>query len=350
MGLIDFFKGLAGSPTELPYLLHIPNKNTDDPAALEGLFEAQQHYFTVWVNEMFLMERRKWFREIEPMVVCLSSYTYGEQVIDNPFIVGRNMVESKMQHIPEGMVFYDTVIAGIHPYSGGSLALGIILCQAVTRDYLSNSLEFIEKISGVFSKNITTLIGNYVKIANVVIEGIDKLLDSKAVQPLFGFRQVFDSTTNPPFSPGYYVMIDKSEQDWHPDNFFVRENRLFYGKTRDTAKPFRQDEYVLYSITRSESRNDITLLPVWQSYKKILDELKVSEVTQEIKDKLKGMLMTLNVEMKQSPDLTQPQARKLIEQYIGEVGSLIEPKFNWGVAPRLSTDFWDTMDSKIKAL
>ena len=347
MGLKDLFKSLASSPTVLPYLLHIPNGNTDDPEGLAGEFEPQQHYFTVRVNEMFLSEKRKWMKEIEPMVVCLTSYVYGEQEIDNPFIVGRSLIETKMQNIPDGMVFHDTRVAGIHPFSGGRLIVSIALCHSVTKDYLSDSLEFIEKVSGVFNENITSLIGNYTKIANVVIGGIDKLFDSNAVKPLFGFRKEFDQDANDHFSPGYYVMIDKSDAKWNAADFFVKGNRLFYGGNVDTAKEFRQDEYVLFSVTRSDERSDTKLLPVYQSYKKILDVLKVNEVTQDTKDKVKDMLRVLNIEMQQSPDLTQPQAKKLIEKYIDDVGKMIEPKFNWGVKSVVKNDFWSDMDAKI---
>jgi len=350
MDLKSFFKDLAGSKTELPHFIHIPNANTDDAEGLAGDFEPQQHYFTVRVNEMFLSQNRKWFKEIEPMVVCLSTYIYGEQEINNPFIVGKSLIESNMQNAAEGLVFNDTRVAGIHPYSGGRLIICIVLCQSVTKDYLANTLEFVEKIAGVFNENITTLMGNYLKIANVIIGGIDKLLDSNAIQPLFGFRKEFDRDSNDHFSPGYYVMIDKSPETWKPENFFVKENHLFFGKDLASSIPFRHDEFVLFSVTRSDTRSDIKLLPAWQSYKKILDELKVSEVSQDLKDKLKGMLRVLNVEIQQSPDFTQPHAQAFINQRIDEVGKLIEPKFNWSASPKKSVDFWDMMDTKIRAI
>ncbi len=350
MGLKDFFKGLAASPAELPHLIRIPNNNTDDPEGLDGLFEPGKHYFTVRVNEMFLSEKRKWFKEIEPMVVSLTSYIYGEQEIDNPFVVGKSMIESKVQNVPEGMVFNDTRVAGIHPFSGGRLIVSIALCSSVTKDFLADTLEFVEKISGVFGESITLLIGSYYKIANVIISAIDKLFDSKAVMPLFGFRQEFDRDANDRFAPGYFVMIDKSEQKWNPEHFFVKENRLFYGKDSASAKPFREDEYVLFSVTKSDERSDIKLLPVWQSYKKILSELEVAEVSEDLKNKVKGMLRVLNIEMHKSPDLTTPHAKKLMEQYIDEVGKLIEPKFNWGAAQKKSLDEWDKLDNKINAI
>jgi hypothetical protein len=334
----------------LPHLIQIPNKNTDDEAGLAGMFDPHLHYFTVRVNEMFLTQKRQWFKEIEPMVICLTSYIYGEQEIDNPFIVGRSLIEKKMQNVPDGMIFNDTRVAGIHPFAGGKLTVSFVLCKSVTKDYLKSSLEFIENVAGVFNENITSLIGNYLKIANVVIAGIDGLLDSDAVIPIFGFRQEFDTDANDRFAPGYFAMLDKSDQKWDPDKFFVKQNRLFYGKDADTAKPFREDEYILFSITRSEARSDYKVLPIYQTYKKILDELKVPEVSQELKDKIKGMMRALNVEMKQSPDLTWPQAKMLIDQFIKEITELIEPKFNWGVVSKAQPDFWDDMDSKIKEM
>ena len=350
MGLKDLFKSFAGSPAVLPHLKRIHNVNTDNPQSLEGVFEPQQHYFTVRVNEMFLSDKRKWLKEIEPMVFCLTSYIYGEQEIDNPFIVGRNLLETKIQNVPEGMVFNDTRVAGIHPYAGGRLVVSMALCQATTKDYLADSLEFIEKISGVFSENITSLIGNYLKIANVVIDGIDKLLDSKAVQPLFGFRFELDQDANDHFAPGYFVMLDKSNTQWYENKFFVKGNRLFYGDDAATATPFRKEEYVLFSITKSDERGDIKLLPVYQSYKKILEELKVKEVSQEKKDKIKDMLRVLNIELRMSPDLTETHAKKLMEKYIDEVSKLIEPKFNFSAAAKPKEDEWSKLDAKIATL
>jgi hypothetical protein len=255
-----------------------------------------------------------------------------------------------MQNVPEGMIFNDTRVAGVHPYAGGRLVVSIALCQATTKDYLSDSLEFIEKISGIFNENITSLIGNYLKIANVVIGGIDKLLDSKAVQPLFGFRFEFDRDANDQFAPGYFVMLDKSNIQWNENNFFVKANRLFYGDDAASSTAFRDEEYVLFSVTKSDERTDINLLPVYQSYKKILEEIKVKEVSQDKKDKIKDMLRVLNIDMRMSPDLTKTQAINLIEKYIDDVSKMIEPKFNFGAAAKKQPDDWDILDAKIAAI
>ncbi|MEJ7682834.1 MAG: hypothetical protein WKG06_34240 [Segetibacter sp.] len=51
------------------------------------------------------------------------------------------------------------------------------------------------------------------------------------------------------------------------------------------------------------------------------------------------MLRVLNIEMQQSPDLTEPQAQSLINKYIDDVGKMIEPKYNWTAEPKIKKIF-----------
>lgn len=350
MGLKEFFSKLYATPTTLPHLIRIHNNNTDVAQQLEGAFIPEQHYFTVSVNEMFLSSRRKWLREIEPMVVSLSGYIYGEQKIEDPFVVGRSLFKDKSQEIPQGMLFLDTRVAGTHPYRGDRVTLSLVLCQYTSKDYLASSLKFVEDISGVFGESMKLLVNNYTNIARVLINGIDNLLDLKTIQPLFGFREEFGNGPNNEFTPGYFVLLDSSTKDPDPGKFFVKENRLYYGEDAGTAKPFRDDEYILFNVARSEERGDVSLLPVYQSYKKILEELKTPEVSAAQKDKIKDMLRVLNIEMRQSPDLTAPHAKKLMEKYIREVSDLIAPKFNFGAAFTEEKNDWSILDAKIQAL
>ena len=142
----------------------------------------------------------------------------------------------------------------------------------------------------------------------------------------------------------------KSATDFEADNFFVKDNQLYYGKDRDHMEEFRETDYVLVSITRSKVRSDVTILPYYQHYKKIVDELKVNEVSQDLKDKIKRMLTVLNIEMQHNPDLTQPHAKKLIEKYIGDVSEMIQPKFNFSAGKAAKEDYWDSIDEKIASM
>jgi len=121
----------------------------------------------------------------------------------------------------------------------------------------------------------------------------------------------------------YYLMIDKSAKGLDFEKFFVKNNRLCYGQDMGSALPYvdvqnlAKSEYVLFSITKSDTRSDFKTLPVYQSYNKILEELKAApEVSTDHKEKIKGKLRVLNIEMRQSPDLTETEAKTLMEKFV----------------------------------
>ena len=363
MGLKSFFESLKSRNTVLPNLIEINDqhvvktKSGEESEEQLGKINPEKDYFVVRVNEMFLDKERKWFSEIEPMVVCLTTYIYGNEEIDNPFIVGRSLLQAKLKEIPQGMVFRDTRVAGIHPFSGGRLILGIVLCKTEVENHLTDSIEFIESISGVLNQNLKSLVGNYLPIANVVVSGIDKLFNAKGVTPLFGFRREYDADIGEGVNAGYFAMIDKSPVALDPGNFFVKDDRLFFGDVMESAVEFYKTEkgkglsYVLFSIKRSDTRSDVKTLPVFKQYNRILNEIKaVAEVSQEHKDRIKSMLRVLSIEMRQSPDLTEPQAEKLMVEYIERIQGLIEPKFNFGASSKQPEDKWSILDKTITSI
>jgi len=352
MGLMDFFKGLASSPAVLPHFFKIPNENTPDPGALEGVFETRQNYFTVRVNEMYLLESRKWFTRFEPMVICLTEYGYNKGNVENPFVVGSNLLKTKIKGDGEGMIFRDTRVAGLHPYAGGRFVINIALYSNEIENYLQKSMKLLENISGVFNENITVFLKSFTRISNVIINGIDELIATEKTRPLFGIRKEFDPAANESFSPGYYVMIDKSDKNWEPARFFVdKDNSLKY-KDGDNQKNFREDEFILFSIIKSNERNDYESLPVYKSYDDILEYAKgFPEIGEEEKKKIKDMLRVLNFDMVRSPDLTEPDATRLMNKFFTKVKETVDTRFNWGAGVKVAEkDFLSDIDAKIVSM
>lgn len=351
MGLRDFFKGLVSTPTLLPHFFKIPNENTADPAALAGNFDTRQQYFTVRVNEMYLLESRKWFTKYEPMVVCLSEYSYNKNFVENPFVVGSNLLKSKIKGDGEGMIFRDTRVAGLHPYAGGRFIINIALYRNEIENYLQKSMKFLENVSGVFNDNISMFLKNFTKISNVIIDGIDELVATDKSRPLFGIRKEFDPASNETFSPGFYVMIDKSDKEWNPSDFFVdKENKLKYRKDNNLTD-FREDEYMLFSINKSTDRNDYQLLPVYESYDKILEYAQELDKIGDIeKQKIKDMLRVLNFDMVRSADLTEPDAAMLIKKFFETIKKTVDENFKWSAGANEEKNFWTDMDAKIVSM
>jgi hypothetical protein len=278
------------------------------------------------------------------MVISLTEYSYARQFVSAPFVVGSSLLKSKMQGEGAGFVFRDTRVAGLHPYAGDRFILNLALYRVETQNYLTDAIKFLESVSGVFNESLSLLLKNFVKTANVVIDGINGIVDRGNVNPIFGIRKEFDPATQDVFAPGYYVMLDKSARNWEPANFSVsKDNSLMYLKDQ-TPRRFREDEYILFSINKTDSRSDVDQLPVYKGFDDILDfAQKFPEMPEEQKTKIKGMLYALKFELLKSPDLTTEQAGTLIDQFIAQVKAAVEKKINWGATGAAAPpDKWDT--------
>ncbi len=349
MGLKQFFSSLQSTPSKVPQLLSIPAANTEQEEYLDKTFIRNENYFTVRLNEMYLQSKRQWLTEFEPTVLCLTNYIYGDQEIENPFIVGRNLTQGGMKETDDGMLFKDTKVAGTHPFRGGRIVISMALCKSINKDYLKDTLEFIQSVTSIFNENISTLVGNYLKGSKVIIKGVDKLLDSKELEPLFGFRIEFDIDANDQFSPGYFVAI-KSDVQYDPKLFFVKGRQLYYGNNSESADKFTNEEYMLFSVMCTKERTDYDTLPFNKSYKNILEQVRINDPSDEFKKILNSMFKALNIELENSPDLSPAQAEKIAVEYFNTVKKLMKPDLTFGKSKSIKKDFWSELDAKIDAM
>lgn len=355
MGLRNFFKSLAQKETMLPDYFKIPDANTGYQANPGNAFTLMEHYFTVTLNEMYLDTERKWWTAHEPMVFSITEYNYGVQRVETPAVVGTDSIKAKMKNTPRGMIFQDVRLAGINPYSGGPVVINIALYRSQTANYLTSSLNFLEKLAGIFQSNMAAVIKNVVKISGVIIEGIDALVDNKTVDPVFGWSLHLDPDGGPgaaAITPGYYVMIGKSAHNWEPHHFYVKNNKLFYGQDSNSAVEFREGDYILFSLNQQPERNDYQLLPVYQSYQKIVDfAAQFDEISDDDKKKIGAMMRALNFEMMKSPDIIPAQGKKLMDKFYNDLKESVEKKYNFGARGAVKVaDFWSDMDDKLASM
>ena len=164
------------STRQLPSAVRIPDDHSEQKGQLGQLFERDQHYFNVVINEMFLANSRKWFTMIDPMVFVVSEFTYNKMKdFAVPFIVGPSMLNQfGGEKIPAGMIFRDTPVSGTFPYRGDGLALSVVLCQLSVGNYASEILNVIESAAKVL--DFSPILSPYTKVAEIVLEGFNTLL------------------------------------------------------------------------------------------------------------------------------------------------------------------------------
>ena len=305
---------ITGAARQQPSAVEISPSNVDRGADLGGAFKPHEHYFQVRVNELFLTQQRKWFASIDPMVFVVSEFSYDRKPQEVPCIVGPGMMQkyaSKLEKLPQGMLFRDTRVAGVHPYRGGRLSLTVVLCEMQVANHARQLLKVIENASAAL--DFSTALAAYVKVGSAVLDGFDALMGMGGVQPLAGLRREFDPDANDDFAPGFFALINAPAVN--PKTLWVRERQLMIGDSLEVASPYRDADYVLYSVVRpkNDRRSDIEQLPFYALWDRVKSEANRS--TEDNWKTAKVNMATLSLALVDSPDLTQPHADELIAEF-----------------------------------
>lgn len=306
---------IINSPRQVPSTVAILRDHIDgnQEGELDFSFKKDQHYFQVIINEMFLANARQWFNQIDPIVYVVSEFTYNGEIHIVPFIVGPGLI--KKLGVPDeynsGILLRNTNVSGLRPYRGGGLTLTTVLCQS-NNNLLRPLLDVIESVSGAL--DFSPVLSPYTKIAGVLMDGFEALFNSDGVTPLVGLRDSFGPKVNVPFQPGYFALIDAPDID--PQKLWVKDRKLMTGDSMMSAKPVRDVDYVLYSISNppDNSRDDIDTLPFSEQWEQVKKEAATPVDDPDYKN-AKIKMINLYQDIVISPDLTDSQADSLAEKF-----------------------------------
>ncbi len=305
-------------PNQPPLQLAIPPERVDDGHAASPAppqFQPHLHYFQVRVNEMYLSRRREWFTTYDPLVFTVTEFIYHRRQVALPFVVGPTMLEAYGRPLPLGMLFTNTRIAGPYPYRGGRIALAIVLYR-VRRDHaIRNVLRLLERVAGVV--DVADMVHTYIKLADVLLDGMETLLSADATEPRIGVRLELDPAATGEIRPGYYVLLEPPATQVNPAHLRVREQQLWYGADAVSAEPFRSSDYVLYSLMQTSERSDLTTLAFYPLYEQVLAAAIHPDAENWKRARINLLTLIQNIEL--SPDLTTSQARALSRHYTERV-------------------------------
>lgn len=307
------WNSLKAAPTVQPSRITIPADHLDSAADASSSFQPNAHYFQVRVNEMYLTYSREWFSTYDPMVFVVSEFTYDKHSEAVPFVVGPALMEKFGQKTPEGMIFANTRVAGLHPYRGGRLSLSVMLCRVKRTDYLRRLLQVVENAADAL--DFSTALSSYVKIAGAVVDGVESLFALGDTDALIGLRTEFDPDAGDTLRPTFYALINAPNVA--ADKLWVRDNKLYQGESLATARPYRAADYVLYSVIQSAERSDETTLPFYPVWERLLG--LAAQPDDNSWARAKADLVSLRQTMLLSPDLTPAQADALFDHYLQRV-------------------------------
>jgi len=301
---------VKGQRAEIRQSIQIPEAQVRNSGPIGVTIEPGNHYFAVFVNELFVTHARKWGNLIDPMAVVVCEFTYDKEKKVVPFVVGPSLLSGKVEQVPNGMVYNDTQVAGACPYMGGKLAITMILCEASTESFPKKFLSIIEKTAGSFS--FGSALTAHLKVADAVVGGVEALFDLGGAKPVIGHRWEYNDGFTPWLKPGFFALATVPGGEINPATLAVESARL-YKQTDGRTVPYREADYILYSLRVVEKRSDFTELPFYRNFQ---DALKAASDRDEgAWQRAKAGLLTAYQQMITSPDLTWSQAQELSQQF-----------------------------------
>lgn len=337
------WQALKSGTLALPAHIRIPDRNVGAGLALEPLV-ADQSYFTVQVNELFLYERRKWWETYIPTVWTSVQFAYDSTTRAVPYLIGPSMLTGNDLGAPEGMLYRNTRVAGPHPYKGGPVTVSLVLNRVTKDNYADRVVSIVESTAAAFS--VATTLAPYLAVAQSVTRGLEVLLDMGS-EPVMGVRDTIsaDVPAASDFATGYYALLDKAIP---PERLWVRDGELHTGPDRADTRPVRDRSFLLYSVTALPRRNDVLQLaglrPLWN---------RVQEFAQRPDEPswltAKTAMTDLGILLRTHPDLVTPQADAVYADWAGQMVKLHQERVlnapKGGTPPPLSS-----VDSDILAI
>jgi len=199
--------------------------------------------------------------------------------------------------------------------------LSVILCRIAETNNAEKLLNVIEEVSE--NIEVSSGIAQYTKIGKVILKGVDALMGFQQTSPLLGLNNNFGQAAGNPFKPGFHAIIHNPNLDKR--KFWVKNNKLHYGDSLESALEYRDDDFVLFKIGVSENRTDEETLNFYQEYKEIYNYLaNQTEITDKQRQFLKTKMLHLAISIKQSPDLTAAQADRIWKEKCDEINDFVD--------------------------
>ncbi len=305
--LRDFAGWIAKGKIALPDVELIPPEQCLPAGSAGDTILRDRDYFWLTINELFLSDARFGVSTYDPLVLVTTSFLYGGKQISVPSIVGPSLLQKAGQRLPQGIVLQDTTVAGPYPFRGGTVTISLVFYRVRSRDYAKEMLRIVENVCGAIGPAAD--MGVLSKVGEPLLDGLNGLVGMGDTEPIAGHRIELGPLKPAGFKTCYSALIE-ADPNRSCEKLMVDAGRLKISSGPSSEK-YTSGSYVLYSVTKSQARDDERTLPFYPIYERALKTAATGG--DEAWKAAKASLSELWQQMVASPDLTMAQANDLLK-------------------------------------
>jgi hypothetical protein len=260
----------------------IPSANviTEGGAAADEPITAGDHYFRLWLVEMFLAKDREWFTSWHPAVHAAINFKFGdkEQLITR--VAGSSLLPDLSIENLDRVVGMNYAMTPLMPFYGGDVELSAGLLAIAGK----NDIKSFLKVLGDFSNLLMVpQLSTALAIATPLANGLSALVGATENRLMLGLHQTWTAGTAgaAPLRAGYFAVLLEDQANIDDDKLWVHNGRLLKGESVAQAKPLRGINYMLFRLERRSERDDWdSLTAIQEPYNKAIEMLRVGNTDQ----------------------------------------------------------------------
>lgn len=302
---------LLRSQTIRKFYGRIPDDHVADASYAPLVFEPDEAYFLITLSEMYLRDRREYWRGFIPVCLVISEFTYHNRHEVVPFFVGDQLLSSIEALVKGQQVEYrNTTVAGPLPYVGDNISLFVGLFRAEVDDFGKALFGFVARMAEAMG---TCGFSPYLTIAGVVMNGLPDLLGMKNMEFRFGTRDEFSGGRRGgnTLRQGYLTYANCPDNTLDASRLWVEEGQLFLGDGPGTLQPYRDNDFCLVKVGHVTERDDYRKLPFYSAWENSHAAIWDGQIEKARKELFPRMVRALAL----SPDLTRSDRFHLLRAF-----------------------------------
>jgi hypothetical protein len=284
----------------------IPRNQTDEGYD-ESPLEPHRSYFRLWLVEMFLSNKRKWFTQWYPAVHTSVQLKFGDQ--DNVKL--SHVAQAPGNALSNG-VLLNFPVTELVPFNGGVVEVEASLLALKGDSALQSAIGVLQNFSGLVSAPLAQVL----TVADVVSNSMQQMINANNGGVHLAMHQAYSAPgQGNSLIPGYFAVILASASQVDAAKLSVKEEQLFLGGNRLTGF-----DYMLYRLEGRTERDDWRLKNIQEPLDKAIEALIQGE-----KEKAESFKRMALITAMQSPDLAVYDRRRValaIKEELDQIADL----------------------------
>jgi hypothetical protein len=304
--VLDWFRNRFRQ--EATHFLYVPIPSgraayTDGKKADDTALQSGNHYFKLWLVQMFLQNDRNWFSSWHPAVHSAITFDFGttSQVLTN-VTSASNLKDLKADDLGN-FVTRNQPLTSLLPFNGGTVTLdaGLLAMQGT-----SDVRDLIKAIGSVAGLLAVPQLSGAIAIAGPLAETVGSLVGVTDGKLMVGINQTFSTTgggAEAILRAGYFAILSATAADYTANSFSVDADELKY-----EGEVLTGVNYLLFRIECRDTRDDWDqLASIRDPYKEALKMLQTGHVPEA-----EGYLRQSITAALSAPELTKNVDRRRV--------------------------------------